>query len=138
MILSSTTRAAIATAIGALFDDSTIRLAQNDVNPSPSSVFADFTIANFGGYANVDVADATVYLDDVTGDWVVVLNAIPVFAADGTIASPQTAFAVYVVNTAGTGLLASARIEPPYEFTGPGSGLTLDPIKVRIPVSSIG
>lgn len=46
----------------------TIKLFQNDVEPTPDMVFADFTEADYTGYADIDVVAVPVAWDEANGD----------------------------------------------------------------------
>lgn len=130
-------RKAAADAAALLFADSTIRLYQNDFAPDPMSPLGAFTIASFHGYANIDNEEAVVVRDQLTNDWEIVLASVPIFVATAGAPLPQTVYGVYVVDTAGTGLLASRRFDTPYTFSAAGDGLVLDILKLTLPVTGI-
>lgn len=123
-------------AVALLFDTSTVRLFQNDASPGPMAVLAEFTIATFHGYANVACPDATVVRDQVTNDWLIVLNVVAIFTATAGSPLPQTVYGVYVVDTAGTGLIMFRRFDTPFTFSNAGDGIVLDVLKLRLPVNS--
>jgi hypothetical protein len=137
MVISGDTQKEVADAIATLLAGCKIKLSKHDVTPSPSSVLTDFVVATFGGYSDVTSATILTLRDDVTGNWVLVLNAVPAFSADNTISASQEVFALFVTNAAGTVLYGSMRLDNPYTFVSDGDGLILDTVVFQVPVDAL-
>lgn len=122
------TRVVASTAIAAAFtetaDGATLKLFKNDFVPGPWAVVANFTEADFVGYAKIDaLIDWLNYRSGPTGDQIVELNALGDFAA-GAIMAEQDVFGWYLVNHAETALHAWGRFDDKFTFTRLGDTLT--------------
>lgn len=100
--------ALLANAIAGVLDGCKVRLGKADVSVTPDRPLADYTIANFDGYANAAVtwSDPTISDD---GE-VEVIGNVPEFRPTGTV-TPNEIYTVHLVDSAGTELHASKRLE---------------------------
>jgi hypothetical protein len=103
-----------------------VHLFQNDYAPAPGSVLADFTEADYTGYAAQTVTPATwpVYFQGIAQ--VVAVGPALVFTPTGsTIAN--IVFGYFVTDTTGTRLLWAERFEESKVLNGVTTGFSLLP-----------
>jgi hypothetical protein len=114
-----------------------VRLAQNAFVPAPSRVLADFTIATFGGYADLlaGIGNAQQFNDPATGGRVAQLLE-PAggwhWQATGA-ALPQTIYGYYVVDNAGVQVLGCALFTTPVVLTANGDAIDVANIRITFP-----
>ena len=96
-----------------------LRVYVNAVSLTPAIVLADFTEATFTGYAAVAVTWGTIL--NATDGTVFVPGGGIEFACT-TAGTTQTAYGVYLTNSAGSTLLAAWSLEVPVGITNPGDG----------------
>lgn len=90
-------------------DGAKVKLFKNDIVPSPTTILADLTPAAFGGYVAKDVVWGSVFNEPDGGAGV--SGGAPSWVT--TDAADETIYGWYLTDTAGTGLLAIARLAEP-------------------------
>lgn len=91
-----------------------LHLFTNDFTPSLETILADFTEATYTGYAAQTLTWGGAYVD---GNGIAVAPAGEKIFTQ-TAAPNEIVYGGYVTNTAGTKLLASARLDSPFPFEG--------------------
>lgn len=102
-----------------------VRLYQNNLQPTQQNVFADFSEANFVGYAAVAGALVAPTIDPQGNPQLVGSNCR--FTA-GAVAGPQTIYGYYVTNAANNKLLWSEAFATPIVINGPGQMIGVVPV----------
>jgi len=120
--LQRTTLAAMVDTDG-LLDGAKIKLFQNDLVPSPTTVIGDLTVASFAGYAAQDADWGTVYNMPDGGAGVV--SPTDPFVATG-VGLPQTIYGFYFTDTAGTALLGVRRLAEPQTVNVAGDAVQIN------------
>lgn len=133
---SNALREAIADAVEAAIEASTLRLYKSDVTPNPLTAIGDMVECDFVGYAGILSAAAIVQVDSGTGEIVVSLDIVPAFTA-GAIVAPQDAIGWYMTNTGKTIWYAARRFDQPLHFAANGDGYVLDDVAIRIPLAAV-
>lgn len=109
-----------------------VHLAKAPFSPTPAMALGALTEADFGGYAILDgpSAPAAVYLDPLTGYWVIEITA-PLggwhYLTASGVNLPQTIFGAYLTDTTDAVLLGSALLDNPVPLTIAGQGFDLPP-----------
>lgn len=110
--------------LAAVLDGAILKLFQNQAAVTPDNVVADFTEADFGGYAQVTPlawnGPANQASQGLYG------FAQGVFAADNTIVDPQEIFGYYVTNAAEDTVLVAESFGSTVNFALDGDTLDLD------------
>lgn len=103
-----------------------LHLYQNDMAPSPSSVLADFTEADYDGYAEETITPATwaVFLQGISQ--AVAVGPGVVFSPTGST-TPNVIYGYYVTDNTGARLLWAERFAEPKVMNGVTTGFTLVP-----------
>lgn len=91
-------------------DGGSLRLYQNDFVPNRNSVVGDFTVADFGNYANATIATWSAPFMDILGR-AICLAPTQLFTCDGT-APANLIYGWYYLNVAGDWLMAGAFDSP--------------------------
>jgi len=103
---------------------STIKLFKNDMVPDVGTVLADFTEADFSGYAAQAVATWGVpYIDQVNGGVSITAPAHQFQAANPTTV-PNTVYGYYLEDTGGN-LVQAGRFDAPIDMVQPSDGFVL-------------
>jgi hypothetical protein len=97
-------------------------LYTNDMTPLVTSVEADFTEADFGGYAEQPITWGTAYINQ-TADVIVPSNTLEWIS---TGAPGNMVFGIYVLGAGGEFLGAARLDNPPVSIPAAGFGLSLD------------
>jgi len=100
----------------------TVHLYANDVTPTPATVLADLTEANFTGYADVDVTPNAA--GENPDGWGQVDIPEAHFEATGA-AIPNNVFGYYLTDTTNLVLLAAGHFDVPVVFDETGDALNL-------------
>jgi hypothetical protein len=114
------------TVLASIYFSSTdkVKLFKNDLVPTPDTVLADLTEADFTGYAPVTIAGAWNASTDPQERGLVWYSALVPFSASGA-AVPNIIYGWYVVNTDGTVLKVVKRLDTPITFDSGGDELVL-------------
>jgi hypothetical protein len=111
---------------GADFTGAKLHLFKNNLTPTPNTLLADFTPADYSGYAAKTVTWSDAYFD--SNDDAIVSGGEHLFAQTG--ATGNDIYGAYLTDSAGTKLLRSARLpDAPYPLDGAGDVL---PVLVKI------
>lgn len=112
-----------------------VALAQNSFTPSPARVLADFTVANFTGYAALSAGTGTqqTFVDAASG-----LRTIQLlepaggwhWQTTGTANLPQTIYGYFVTDNAAAVLYGCALLQAPVTLTA--SGQAVDTGNIRL------
>ncbi len=119
-----------------------IRLATNAFNPTPDNVIADFTEANFAGYAALLAAlgPQQVFFDPTIGAKIIQMVE-PLggwnWVTTGAANLPQSIFGVFMTNNANTVVLGSYRFQAPYVLTGPGQGFNIPQMRFLLSTNAL-
>lgn len=112
--------------VGGPLDAPKIALYTNDFYPVRGSVFADFTIGDFGGLTNVKtVTLGAPFINQL--DQAEVLGALVNWLTTATTLLPITAFGWVLLDTAGTDWLVAERFAESYAFTYSGQNFGMVP-----------
>lgn len=136
-IATKTLRLALQTSILTGWTLGKLKLFKNNFTPNYDNLLADFTEATFPGYAAISAATTPASgIDSLTGNLVVSWNNGSAFTA-GTIVTPETVYGWYITNTAETTCLVAARFDTPIVIDQTGDIISLDPVKVQVPLAIV-
>lgn len=138
-VLRESIGAALAADVNFLADDPApkVKLAINDFVEDDAAVVGDLTEATFTGYAALlPTAGAQLTgIDPLTGEQLVTLVE-PAggwrFKATNATGLPMTVYGYYLVDNAGTALLALKRFDEPITLTGANQEINLGTISFRM------
>lgn len=116
---------AISAATTGDWDQATLHLYQNDFVPARDSVPADFTEADFDGYAAGAAISWNAPITNIQGD-AEVTGPMNSFVATGDT-TPNEIFGYYVLDAAGTGLLWAERFDNSVSIVETGQGIAVVP-----------
>jgi len=115
-----------AAAAGKILDGALVHLYQNNYNPTPFDVIADYTEATYTGYASQAVASAA-WNPVVQADGSAGLIGPGLFFNPTGTAITNVVYGYYVTDSTGATVLWGERFAAPVGMTGPGSGFTMVP-----------
>lgn len=111
-------------AAGGPYHTPKVAIFTNDFNPGRNSLFADFTIADFGGLTNVkNITWGTPYINSLLQ--AEVLGGLLAWLTTSATLLPITGFGYVVLNTAGDDWLLAERFAQPWIFNNGGPPLNL-------------
>ena len=112
-------------AVGGAFRTSTLILFANDIQPGPTTVFADLVPPTFTGYAAVaGIVFGTPYIDPA-GDVIVTAPSVDFICSGGT--PTDIIYGWALVDAGLTTLRQAARLGAPVPIAAPGDGTTIVP-----------
>jgi len=106
-----------------------LHLFKNDFVPTRASVLADFTEADFDGYAAVDLPVASSFPAiqlDALGNLTQVIPGTYTFTGDDPQTAAQSVYGYYVTDQAGAVLVGFHRFLDPVDFTSASMQLVLE------------
>lgn len=111
---------------GGEFDGAKVRLFQNDFQPSKDSVIADFTPADFTGYAT---SSAIVWPDPIISPDGIpyIIGDLKLFTGTGPFSVSNTIYGYYIVDGAGTKLLWAERFDEAQVVAAAGQSVQVVP-----------
>jgi len=107
-------------------DGALVHLYKNDYVPTPFSLTADFTTADYTGYAAQAVAAASWNATTLSDGSAGLVGPGLFFDATGSSVT-NVIYGYYITDAAGTNTLWAERFDAPRGITGPGTGFTLVP-----------
>lgn len=113
------------TAVGGLFVAAKIHLYKNSVNPSKTSILADFEEATYTGYLAQAIGTFGAPYVAVDGKAHITAPGLQFQPTDAV--DPNTIFGAFWTNTAGTILLAAVRFDEPVALNDATTGLVYKP-----------
>jgi len=103
-----------------------LKLYKNPLAPQPSNLLADFTEADYTGYAESAALTWSPAVGDGSGTWQLI-GSPETWAPTGTTV-PNTIYGVYAVDTAGTTLIFSEQFASPVPMAALTDSLTYLPV----------
>lgn len=106
-----------------------LRLFKNNFTVSETAILADFTEADFDGYAAINIVDGSTWTGpvlDASGNIKTVSPSTYTFIENSPETTPNTVYGFYITDSTGVLLVAAQNFSAPLDFTGGGAQVTVE------------